>query len=91
MRKILTGGLAALTLIGTIAAATDAGAASRRGDYRRDNSGSAIAAGALGLALGAALAGNGSVYYGSPYYGSSYRPYYRDRYYDRRYYAPRSY
>lgn len=94
MRKLLTAGLAALTLTSSLAAA---GAADARPpgyygdryygdryyggrDYRRhrNDDSDAIAAGIVGLALGAALAS-----------GSNGRRYDRGYYYeDRRYYAP---
>jgi hypothetical protein len=49
--------------------------------YRHDNGGAAIAAGVVGLALGAALASNSHSYYYD-------RPYYRGPYYYDSYYAP---
>lgn len=82
MRKVLTAALAAITLGGAICA-TAAPAEARPhgghyyhgGHYRHGNAGAAVAAGVVGLALGAALASNGHSYY--------------DRgYYDRGYYAP---
>ncbi len=59
MNKIIAGGLAALTLAGTLAASAPASAEPYRGHYYRhhDNSGAAIAAGIAGLAIGAAIAG----------------------------------
>jgi len=90
MKKVLTAAVAAVTLGGAIAAAaTPADAQHWRGGYhgyygghyRHDNAGPAIAAGVLGLALGAAIAGNGHSYaYDRPYYGG---------YYDYDYYGPR--
>lgn len=90
MRKLLTVGLAALTLSSGLATAGGADARPRGDAYRyydgrdyrrhRDNDSDAIAAGIVGLALGAALAS-----------GSSGRRYDRGYYYeDRRYYAPPS-
>jgi hypothetical protein len=87
MKKIITAALAAATLAGGMAAASDCSAQPRR-YYRYDNDGAAVAAGIAGLALGAALASNSrpSYYYGTRYayapsygYGYSYgypRPYY---------------
>lgn len=82
MRKIVTAGLAALTMGATIAAtATPADAQPRRyypREYRHDRgdrTGTAIAAGVVGLALGAALAGNSGNnrgYYGAYSYGPNY-------------------
>jgi len=83
MRKALTAAMAAITLGGAVVA-TAAPAEARPhgyyggyygGHYRHDNTGAAVAAGVVGLALGAALASNSHSYY--------------DRgYYDRGYYAP---
>ena len=89
MRKTLTAAMAALTFGGAVAAAAvpaqarpNDGGRYYGNDYRRDSRGNdagvAIAAGIVGLALGAALtSGNHSTSYGSygyaqPYYGSSY-------------------
>ena len=98
MRKFMTAAMAALTLVGGMAAATTADAQHR---YRGHNDTStAIAAGVAGLALGAALGSRGgySTYsygygypsygygYGRPYYG---RPYYGGYYAPRRHYRPR--
>jgi hypothetical protein len=47
--------------------------------HGRDNGGAAIAAGVVGLALGAALASNNHGYYGHNYYS---RSYYAPDYYD---------
>ena len=89
MRKTLTAAMAALTFGGAVAAAAVPaqargyeGGRYYGGDYRRDyrgdnNAGVAVAAGIVGLALGAALtSGNHSTSYGSygyaqPYYGSN--------------------
>lgn len=96
MRKALTATIAAITLGGALAAtAAPAEAQHWRGGYgghgyggryygHRDNAGPAIAAGVLGLALGAAIASNGhSYYYDRPYYGS-----YGPGYYGPSYYGP---
>jgi opacity protein-like surface antigen len=89
MKKLLTTAVAAVTLAGAAAAtATPAAAQHYRGGYggyggyshgyygghyHHDNAGPAIAAGVLGLALGAAIASNGhSSYYDRPYYGGGY-------------------
>lgn len=88
MRKTLTAAMAAMTLGGAMVA-TAAPAEARDwghrgyyggGYYRHDNGGAAVAAGVVGLALGAALASNSHSYYYD-------RPYYRGGYYDS-YYAP---
>lgn len=88
--KILTATLAAATLAGSFAVATEANAQSRRyygGRYydRHDRTGAAVAAGIAGLALGAALSDRGRGYS----YGYGYGPSYG--YYDGGYYAPRYY
>ena len=105
MRKALTAAMAAVTFGGAIAAtALPAQAQHYRGshgynsysgyrDYRHhggNSTGTAIAAGALGLALGAAIASNGG-HRGSSSYGSGYydRGYYDRGYYDGGYYEPR--
>ena len=86
MRKFLTAALAALTFGGAIAASTTPAQAQRYGHghgryyggHHRDNTGAAVAAGVVGLALGAALASD-----------SPRRYYDGGGYYDRRaYYAP---
>jgi hypothetical protein len=70
--------------------------------HHGNSTGTAIAAGVVGLALGAALASSSNHrggYYGNSYYDNSYaydRGYYSDRYYGDRYYrggyyAPRAY
>ncbi|OYX31372.1 MAG: hypothetical protein B7Y99_10315 [Caulobacterales bacterium 32-69-10] len=61
--KILVAAVAAVTLAGGIAAASDASA---QGRYRRGggNTGAAVAAGIAGLAVGAALASNRGYGYG---------------------------
>jgi len=92
MRKTLTAAMAAITLGGAITAAAAPAEArdGHRGGYggygghyyrggHYDN-GAAVAAGVVGLALGAALASNSHSYYYD-------RPYYRSGYYDS-YYAP---
>jgi hypothetical protein len=91
MRKLMTAGLAALTLAGgALAGAAPAQADPWRGHYDRDgyrdhdgyrdrggDAGAAIFAGVAGLALGAALADNHR-YYGPP---PPPRYYYGDPYY----------
>ena len=85
--KTLTALVAAATLAGGLATATESSAAPARvayhggygyrggGYYRGGNGGAAVAAGVAGLALGAALAGGGG-YYGAPgYYGYAYPAY----------------
>ncbi|HEY8003586.1 MAG TPA: hypothetical protein VIE16_05125 [Phenylobacterium sp.] len=85
MRKVLTAAMAAITLGGAICA-TAAPAQAREHDHwggrgyyggyhrDRDNGGAAIAAGVVGLALGAALAGNSHSYHRSYYDGGYYAP-----------------
>jgi hypothetical protein len=81
MRKVLTAGVAALTLGGAIAgAALPADAAPWHGGYhggyyhgghggwRGNGAGVAVAAGILGLAAGAAIADSHPYYYGGPGY-----------------------
>ncbi|HEY5411975.1 MAG TPA: hypothetical protein VIJ94_14730 [Caulobacteraceae bacterium] len=64
MNKILTGGLAALTIGGVVlGGATEASA---RGWDHRGNGGAAVAAGIAGLAIGAAIASSDRSYYGAP-------------------------
>lgn len=94
MRKVLTVAMAAMTLGGTVlATAAPAEAQSYYGgdgryygggyEHRsRDNSGVAVAAGVIGLALGAAIASNHNGYSNS--YDS--RSYYNRSYYNRSYY-----
>jgi hypothetical protein len=91
--KILTAAVTAATLIGGIAAASDASAQGRyRGGRGYNNNGAAVAAGIAGLAVGAALASGNRGYYGG--YGGGYyapRAYgygYGPGYYNRGYYAP---
>ena len=92
MRKSLTAAMAAITFGGAIAAtAAPAEARPHGGYYRHDHhhgngAGAAVAAGVVGLALGAAIAGN----HGDRYYRGGYAyndPYYGDRYYGRGYYG----
>ena len=79
MKKILTGGLAALTLGGAVLGG--AGTASARDwDHHHDNGGAALAAGIAGLAVGATLASSNHGYYD--------RGYYDNGYYGGGYYAP---
>ena len=80
MRKALTAAIAAITLGGAVCAtAAPAEAQHYRGGYHgyygghyRHDNGAAIAAGVVGLALGAAIASNGHPYYGHGYYAPSY-------------------
>lgn len=84
---------AALAVAGATLAASASPAEARRhwnGDryYHRDRTGTAIAAGVVGLAIGAALASSSRDRYYDGYYYDRY-PRYRDRYYynyDRPYY-----
>lgn len=86
MRKVLTAGLAALTLAGGVAATAAPAEAAPYGYYHggyghgygRGWGGAALAAGVLGLAAGAAIAGSHPYYYGGPYYAG---PYYGPGYY----------
>jgi hypothetical protein len=82
MRKALTAAMAAITLGGAVCA-TAAPAEARPhggyyhggyygGHYRHDNGGAAVAAGVVGLALGAALASNSHSYYDRGYYAPGY-------------------
>ncbi len=63
MNKILTGALAGVVAAGALAAAVPASARDwdhgGRGHYRHGDSGAAVAAGIVGLAIGAALASGG--------------------------------
>ena len=109
MRKILTAAVAALTLGGAVAATAPAEARPYGHRYHHrhndndNDAGVAIAAGVVGLALGAALASDsrrggyysydrgyyGGGYYSRPYRGGYYgRPYYGG-YYSRPYYRDR--
>jgi hypothetical protein len=89
MKKMLTAALAALTFGGAVAASTTPAQAQRYGHYgyryyghHHDNTGAAVAAGVVGLALGAAIVGS----------SDGRRGYYNDGYYERRaYYAPQPY
>jgi hypothetical protein len=82
MRKALTAALAAITMGGAVVAtAAPAEAQHYRGGhyggyygghYRHDNGGAAVAAGVVGLALGAAIASNHHGYYDRGYYGGPY-------------------
>ena len=97
MRKSLTAAMAALTFGGAVAA-TAAPAQARPHGYYNDRyyghhhgnrTGTAVAAGVVGLALGAAIAGsshNRGYAYNNGYYSSGYA---YDPYYGDRYYAPR--
>ena len=87
MNKLLTSGVAALTLVGSGLAAAPASARDWGYGHRNDDAGYAIAGGIVGLALGAVLASHhdhySNGYYGyngyDGYYGSGYR-YNRYRY-----------
>ena len=82
MKKVLTGALAALTLVGAgVATATPASAQpwhgyhggwGYRGGYRGWGPGAAVGAGLVGLAVGASLAPHYGYGYGAPYYGPGY-------------------
>jgi hypothetical protein len=88
MRKLLVGGLAALTMAsGVLAPVAEAQARDYRYHHRyhrhRDNDGAALAAGIAGLAIGAALASNSNRGYGRSYgYYDAQRGYYGRSYYD---------
>ena len=73
MRKALTAAMAAITLGGAICAtATSADARPfRDGHFRGGRGGAAVAAGVVGLALGAAIASDHGPYYRG-YYGPGY-------------------
>lgn len=91
-KKLISVGLAATTAVSAVAFSTQAAAEHRRRD--NDNTGVAIAAGVVGLAIGAALASgsnrnrgydnryyNGSTYDRGYGYGYGYQqPYYGSRY-----------
>ena len=99
MRKSLTVAMAALTFGGAVAATAAPAEARSHGYYNgynggyyggggyhhhHNNTGAAVAAGVVGLALGAALASSNSNhgYYNSGYSRSyAYAPYYGDSYY----------
>lgn len=82
MRKTLTAALAALTLGGAVSATAVTGADARpyyHGGYgyHHGGGGAAIAAGVVGLALGAAIASDHPhYYYGGPGYYGPPAPYY---------------
>ena len=82
MKKIVTGALAALSLVGAAAGTATPAAAQPwhggyyhggyggwHGGYRGWGPGAAVGAGLVGLAVGASLAAPG---YGAPYYGGGY-------------------
>ncbi len=73
MKTLLTGALVALTASAAIVAANPASAEphGRYRHYGHDGAGTAVAAGVLGLALGAAIAGGHDGYYGR---GNGYGP-----------------
>jgi len=82
MRKIVTATMAALTLGGAVAATAFPaeayphdgwhGGGWHGGGWRGDDAGMAVAAGVLGLAAGAAIAGDHPHYYGGYYGGPAY-------------------
>lgn len=87
MRKFLAASMAALTFAGAIGVGAASAQPYRYRDYdrhRHDDAGAAVAAGIVGLALGAALANGGrgsyadGYYYGPPRYAYNY--YYGPRY-----------
>ncbi|WP_372785787.1 hypothetical protein [Phenylobacterium sp.] len=91
MRKLLTAAMAAITLGGAVCATAAPAEARPHGGYYggsyggghyyrgNNNGGAALAAGVVGLALGAAIASNGHSYnYNRGYYD---RGYYPDGYY----------
>jgi len=99
MRKSLTVAMAALTFGGAIAATATPAQAQRHGYYggggyygghhhHGNDAGVAVAAGVVGLALGAAIASNNRPYAYNR--GYAYDPYYGDRYYSRPRYAYRT-
>ena len=102
MRKSLTVAMAALTFGGAIAATAAPAQARPHGYYNNgyyggrhhgNDAGVAVAAGVVGLALGAAIANNNRPYaYNNGYYarGYAYDPYYGDRYYERPRYVYRT-
>lgn len=91
MRKILTTALVALTVAGGVASAATTAQAEPYRHYdrhrgKKDNTGAAIAAGIVGLALGAAIVGssnNNNRRSSSSYYnnGYAYQPDYNGGYY----------
>lgn len=88
LKKILTGAAVALTLGGAALATATPAAAQYRGGYhggyssghRGYSGGAVLGAGILGLAVGAAIAGDHHRYYAAPppayYHGPSYFSYY---------------
>ncbi|HEX4712546.1 hypothetical protein [Phenylobacterium sp.] len=99
MRKLLTAAMAAITLGGAVCATAAPAEAGPHGGYygggyyggHHNDAGVAVAAGVVGLALGAALANNHGYYdrgyYGPGYYGGSYGGgYYAPGYYGAGYY-----
>ena len=98
MRKTLTAAMAAIALGGAVCATAAPAQAEHYRGYDgggyyhrdRDNGGAALAAGVVGLALGAAIASSNHGYSGRSYYDRGYydRGYYDRGYYDRGYYAP---
>ncbi len=76
-RIVKTAAVSALVAVTALTAAIPANAGERWRHRDRVNGGDVVAAGVLGLAAGALIA------------GSANRPVYRERYYDGGYYAPR--
>jgi hypothetical protein len=85
MRKVLTAAMAAITLGGAVCATAAPAQARPYGYshyghyYGHNNAGAAVAAGVVGLALGAAIASNHGYYnrgYYGGYYGAGYYPAY---------------
>jgi hypothetical protein len=84
MRKALTAAMAAITLGGAVCATATSAEAQHygHGGYYHGghghygNGGAAVAAGVVGLALGAAIASNHGPYYGNGYYAPAYAPAY---------------
>jgi hypothetical protein len=91
MRKILTAAVAALTVAGGVAAVSGPAQAEPYRYYRHkdknNDAGVAIAAGVVGLALGAALASSNNNRRSSSYYNNGYyQPNYGGGYYGNSYY-----
>ena len=88
--KITAGLLAGATLVASASPAEAQWRHRYYGHHRGDRTGLALGAGALGLALGAAIGSSSRRgYYGDSYYGGGYygRPYAYNGYYDGGYYG----